>query len=172
MANEFAIATVARTILRLIEAHCPRREFAETPVFAIHDGSGRGDPVREGFTLVLWRVTVDGLSRDVPPSPGAGRPPAPTALPLRLSFLLTPWAQQPERQLRLLGWALRFIAEHPVLPAATLNECGEDAAFAIDESLTLRLDELPTEEYLMLCERVGGRSAAPIGLVVAPLLLR
>ena len=56
--------------------------------------------------------------------------------------MLTPWAAEAERQLRLLGWAMRFIEDNTVLPAAVLNQSlsrRERPVFEPDEAVEIVL---------------------------------
>jgi hypothetical protein len=161
MASELAIAAVARTLLRLLEEQCPRSEFSGTPRFVLLAGPDQGDtPVTEGFTLLLWRVTVNGTQRNQLPRRAADgslrRPP----LPVDLHFLLTPWAVEAERQLRLTGWTLRFMEDHSVLPAALLNQSltrRERAAFEPDEAVELFFDAPSLPDYLGLWDKFRSR---------------
>src|SRR5262245_11022355 len=104
MASHLAIAAVARTILRLIEQQCPRDEFTAAPTFGLYHSHDFGAAtISEGFSLMLYRVTVNS-ARNQPPRRGPDGVKHRPALPLDLHFLLTPWASEAERQLRLLGW--------------------------------------------------------------------
>ena len=87
MANYLAIAAVAKTVLKLVEDHCPRDEFAATPKFTLVSGHDFGaTPVAEGFTLLVWRVSVNSAVRNQParrtPDGRKRRP----ALPVDLGF--------------------------------------------------------------------------------------
>jgi Pvc16 N-terminal domain len=160
MASFLAIAAVARTVLRLLEEQVPREEFTKPPTFALYQGHNFGTPaIDEGFSLMLYRVTVNG-ARSQPPTrslDGVKRRPA---LPLDLQFLLTPWAQEPERQLRLLGWAMRFLHDHAVLPANELNHSlsqRELAVFRADEGVELFCDPPSVADYLGLWDKYKTR---------------
>ena len=43
------------------------------------------------------------------------------SLAVDLSILLTAWAAEPERQLRLTGWLMRFLEDNAIVPAALLE---------------------------------------------------
>jgi hypothetical protein len=67
-------------------------------------------------------VAVNATMRNQPPRrtpDGRKRRPA---LPVGLWLMITPWSTEAERQLRLMGWAMRFIEDHAILPAALLNQ--------------------------------------------------
>jgi hypothetical protein len=160
MANYLAIAAVARTILRMVEQQCPRDEFAGTPRFALYHSHDFGTvTISEGFSLMLYRVTINS-ARNQPPRrapDGSKRRPA---LPVDLHFLLTPWAGEAERQLRLLGWAMRFIEDNTVLSANELNHSlsrRDRPAFGPDETVELACDPPAIADYLGLWDKYKAR---------------
>src|SRR6185295_2604269 len=109
MANYLAIAAVAKTLLRLIEEQCPRDDFTGTPTFKLYQTHDFGTPaIVEGFSLMLYRATVNTATRNQPPRRGPDGVKRRPSLPVDLHFMLTPWAAEAERQLRLLGWVMRF----------------------------------------------------------------
>jgi len=161
MANYLAIAAVAKTLLRLIEEQCPREEFSGTPSFALYSGHDFSTPaVTEGFSLLLYRVTVSTVLRNQPPRRGPDGVKKRPSLPLDLAFMLTPWAAEAERQLRLLGWAMRFIEDNTVLPAALLNQSlarRERPAFEPDEAVEIFCDPPAIADYLGLWDKFKTR---------------
>ena len=156
MANYLAIAAVAKTILRLIEEQCPRDEFSTTPSFLLYSSHDFGTPaLTEGFSLMLYRVTVNTV-RNQPPRRGPDGVKKRPALPLDLSFMLTPWATETERQLRLLGWAMRFLEDHSVVPASVLNQSlsrRERPVFDPDEAIEIYCDPPAIADYLGLWDK-------------------
>lgn len=164
MARTSAIAAVARTVLRMLELHCPRDEFIGEPGFVLHAGP-EGQRVDEGFSVGVWRLAVNTTLRHVPPRRGPdGRVRRPS-LPVDLWLLVTPWSTEPERQLRLAGWALRHLDDHPVLPAALLNEAltrSDPPAFDPDEAVELVNDALPVADYLGLWDKYRNRWQTPL----------
>lgn len=160
MATYLGIAAVARTILRLIEQECPRDEFAGTPSFALYQSHDFGAvTITEGFSLMLYRVSVN-AARNQPPRRRADGTRCRPSLPVDLQFLLTPWAAEAERQLRLLGWAMRFLEDHAVLPANELNHSlsrRERAVFDPDELVELSCDPPNVADYLGLWDKYKAR---------------
>lgn len=161
MANYLAIAAVAKTVLKLMEDHCPRDEFATTPQFVLYSGHDFQAPaVTEGFSVLVWRVAINTTLRNQPPRrtpDGRRRRPA---LPLDLGLMLTPWAADAEGQLRLLGWALRFIEDHSVVPAALLNQAlsrRNVPAFNADEAIEIVHDTPALPDYLGLWDKFRNR---------------
>lgn len=161
MANYLAIAAVAKTVLKLMEDHCPREEFSATPKFVLYSGHDFQAPaVTEGFSLLVWRVAINAAMRNQPPRrmPDGRRRRPP--LPLDLGLMLTPWATDAEGQLRLLGWALRFIEDHAVVPASLLNQALSRRtvpAFNADEAIEIVQDTLVVPDYLGLWDKFRNR---------------
>ena len=161
MANYLAIAAVAKTLLKLLEDHCPRDEFAAAPQFVLYSGHDFQTPaVSEGFSLLVWRVAVNATLRNQParrtPEGRRRRP----ALPLDLGLMVTPWSADAEGQLRLMGWALRFLEDHAVVPASLLNQALSDRtvpAFQPDEAIELVQDSLAVPDYLGLWDKFRNR---------------
>jgi hypothetical protein len=160
VASYLAIAAVARTLLRLIEQECPRDEFAATPTFALYHSHDFGSAtITEGISLMLYRVTVNG-ARNQPPRRGRDGVPHRPPLPVDLHFLLTPWAGEAERQLRLLGWAMRFVEDHAILAANELNHSltrRDRPAFRPEEMVELYCDPPAIADYLGLWDKYKAR---------------
>jgi hypothetical protein len=157
MANYLAIAAVARTLLRLLEEQCPREEFSTAPSFVLYSSHDFSTPVvTEGFSLLLYRVTVNNVMRNQPPKRQTDGVKMRPSLPLDLSFMLTPWAGEAERQLRLLGWAMRFLEDNAVLSASVLNQSlsrRERPAFDPHEAVEIFCDPPSLPDYLGLWDK-------------------
>lgn len=161
MANHLAIAAVAKTVLKMVEDHCPREEFASTPAFTLYAGHDfSAAPVTEGFSLVVWRIGVNGAVRKPAPRRDAdGRKRMPS-LPVDLSFMLTAWSSEAERQLRLTGWAMRFLEDNAIVPAALLNQSltrRNVPAFRPDEAVEILLEPLNLADHLALWDKFRNR---------------
>lgn len=161
MANHLAIAAVAKTILKMVEDHCPREEFAATPTFTLYGSHDFTNPqVTEGFSLLVWRIQPSAALRKPQPVREAdGRKRLPS-LAVDLSILVTAWAAEPERQLRLTGWLMRFLEDNAVVPAALLNQALTQRnvpAFKPDEAIELLLDPLTLPDHLGLWDKFRSR---------------
>lgn len=161
MANHLAIAAVAKTILKMVEDHCPREEFASTPTFTLYGGNDFTSPqVTEGFSLLVWRIQPSAaLRRSQPLREADGRKRLPS-LAVDLSILVTAWAAEPERQLRLTGWLMRFLEDNAIVPAALLNQSLSQRsvpAFKPDEAVELMLDPLSLPDHLGLWDKFRTR---------------
>jgi hypothetical protein len=160
MASYLAIAAVARTLLRLIEQECPREDFSGTPSFVLFQSHDFGSAaITEGFSLMLYRVTVNNARNQPPrrlPDGSRKRPP----LPVDLHFLVTPWAGEAERQLRLLGWVMRFLEDNALLAANELNTALSRRGrpvFEPDEMVELSCDPPGIADYLGLWDKYKAR---------------
>ena len=161
MANHLAIAAVAKAILKMVEDHCPRDEFAATPTFTLYGSHDFGSPqVTEGFSMLVWRIQPSAALRKPQPVREAdGRKRMPS-LAVDLSILMTAWAAEPERQLRLTGWLLRFLEDHAIVPAALLNQALTQRgvpAFKPDEAIELLLEPLNLPDHLGLWDKFRNR---------------
>lgn len=161
MANHLAIAAVAKTILKMVEDHCPREEFAATPTFTLYGSHDFTNPqVTEGFSLLVWRIQPSAaLRKPQPVREVDGRKRLPS-LAVDLSILVTAWAAEPERQLRLTGWLMRFLEDNAVVPAALLNQALTQRnvpAFKPDEAIELLLDPLTLPDHLGLWDKFRSR---------------
>jgi hypothetical protein len=126
MATFRAIAAVGEGVRRLLEGACPRADFPTAEFALIQTGQLLTPPMKEGVSLFLYRVSINGAGRNravrVRQDGTRFRP----SLPVDLYYLLTPWAESALRQQRLLGWAMRTLEDTPILPAGMLNQAGPE----------------------------------------------
>jgi hypothetical protein len=141
-----AIAATGQAILGLLADACPKPEFAAArfELFQVEDFQGR---MEEGISLYLFRVAVNGSRRNLAPTVAANgkrfRPP----IPLDLHFMLSAWAKTAVKQQRLLGWAIRTLADLPILPASLLNHYGpETDIFKPADTVELVFDQLTLQD--------------------------
>jgi hypothetical protein len=154
MAHRRAIGVVSRALLTLLYERHPRDEFGTLPV-EIYQAKDFASPMRQGFSVFLWRVTPNTTQRALPPRrlPDGTRTRPP--LPVDLHYCLTPWAESAEIQHRLLGWMLRMVDDLGPLPAEMLNHfVAEDDTFRDPEALDLVLDPLAVTDYLSFWDRL------------------
>lgn len=175
MANHLAIAAAAKTILKMVEDHCPREEFAATPTFTLYGSHDFGSPqVTEGFSLLVWRIQPSAALRKPQPVREAdGRKRLPS-LAVDLSILVTAWAAEPERQLRLTGWLMRFLEDNAIVPAALLNQALTQRnvpAFKPDEAIELLLEPLTLPDHLGLWDKFRNRWMTSVNYSVRMLQL-
>jgi hypothetical protein len=152
MASYQGVAAASQAIIGLLADACPRPEFAGAR-FELYQAVNFQSPMEEGVSLFLYRVTVNMTRRNLPPRT------APTglryrpSLPVDLYYMLTAWARTGSRQQHLLGWAMRTLHDHPILPAGLLNHFGPDPnTFRPEEAVELFADSIPVADMGTLWE--------------------
>ncbi len=158
MAKHQAIAATSNALLGLLRDRYPRDEFGTSLDFQLYQSRDFETPMREGFSVFLYRVTINGTVRNMTlrraPDGRRFRP----SLPVDLHYLVTPWAEDGERQHRMLGWAMRFMEDLCVLTAGHLNHyVAETDIFAPNEGLEIICDPLALVDYLTLWDRLRHR---------------
>ncbi|MDJ0642073.1 MAG: DUF4255 domain-containing protein [Erythrobacter sp.] len=156
MAHYRAIAATSATLRALIQERYPRDEFGNGLVvddfrFADHENP-RTD---EGFSLLLWRVTINKELRARPPRTDVFGNTFKPSLPLDLHYMVIPFATSVERQHRMLGWVMRMFADVGHISPSQLNAyLAEDDIFPPTEDVELVIDPLPLADHLTLWERL------------------
>ena len=141
-------------MLGLMADRYPRADFGSALELLLYQAKDFEAPMSEGFSLFLYRVTVNGTVRNLTyrRSPDGTR--YKPSLPLDLHYLLTPWATDAERQLRMLGWALRFVEDIGILGAGQLNHyIAETDTFRADETVEVIADPMSLVDYLNLWDK-------------------
>ncbi|MCM8593848.1 Pvc16 family protein [Accumulibacter sp.] len=141
--------------------------------FAFFNALVAETPPAEGFYFCLWRVGIGGMPRRLPPRrTPAGQVYRPS-LPVDLYFLLLPVAGNADKQALMLGWALSFMNDLPMLSGETINRYtrGEPTIFESTESVELIADPLSTADYLSLWDRVKTGFQAGMTYVARMVLL-
>jgi hypothetical protein len=171
MASPNAVAAVSRALLGLLEEHCPPALLAN-PEFKLYHGVDFERPITEGFSLCLYRVSINASVRNHPPRRSAdGRRYRPS-LPVDLHYLLTPWASDAERQQRALGWSMRFLEDLGSLPAALLNNyVAEQDTFRPEEAVEIVCDPLPLPDYLSLWDKLKPKMQTSITYALRMVML-
>ena len=91
--------------------------------------------MEEGVSIYLYRVAVNMTRHNTPRLGADGRRYRP-ALPVDLYFMLTPWAKSASQQHSLLGWAMRELANTPIIPAGYLNQySAQEQTFRSNETV-------------------------------------
>lgn len=170
MANYRAIAAASTTLQSLLRDRYPRDAFGTGLPVELYQPKDFATPMGEGIAVCLWRVAPNTTRRNLPPRTDAlGRRFRPS-LPIDLNYLLVPFAEQAERQQRLLGWLLRAMEDLGPLVAAQLNHAlSESDVFADVESVDLLNDPLALADYLTLWDRI--KALPPSATYVMRLLL-
>jgi hypothetical protein len=151
MAGYPAIATMSEAVLGLLRNASAGGEF--DGVELAHYGSANfQSPMTLGLSLYLYRISVS-ANRNRPWRLGAdGRRYRPS-LPLDAHFLLTAWAEDPIKQQRMLGFAIRTLEDTPILPAGILNQYApEPDVFRPDETVELVFEAVSVQDASYIWE--------------------
>lgn len=155
MATHQAIAAAGAAIRGLIRERYPRDDFGTLVVECYQARDLEKGLNSDGFAILLWRVAINTQRRARGPRTDLfGRRFRPS-LPIDLSFLIVPVASAAEKQLRMLGWAMRAIEDSSRLTAAQLNHyLAEDDIFSPEEEVDLVCDPLSVTDQLTLWDRL------------------
>ena len=172
MANYRAIAATSTALAGLIRDRYPRPEFGAGMDIALYPTRDFENPMQDGLSIYLYRVAVNGAIRNLTlrrsPDGRRFRP----SLPLDLYYMVTPWAQDIERQHRMLGWVMRLLDDTAVLSAGHLNHyLAETDTFAATEGLEIICDPLTLSDYLTLWDRLRPRLPASATYVLRMVLI-
>ena len=97
MATYNALAAVSRALLGLIEEHCPSALLIN-PEFKLYHAPDFDRPMSEGFSLFLYRVSINASVRNLPPRRTAdGRRPGRRSAPATASVPAAPAMSAPAR---------------------------------------------------------------------------
>jgi hypothetical protein len=148
MATYHAIATTGEAILGVLRAACPKPEF-DGIQFGLYQSFDFQNPMKEGISLYLYRVSTNTTRRNLPPRiDTAGRRHRPP-LPIDLHYLLVPWAATAEKQQWLLGWSMRTLEDTPILSSNVLNYYGSAGeTFRPEESIELVCEPIALQDIV------------------------
>lgn len=161
MADYRAIAATSNTLEGLIRDRYPRDEFGDGLQVSLYQTRDFADPMQDGFSVYLYRVSINGNRRNhVARRTADGRRLRPS-LPVDLAYMITPWAQDVERQHRMLGWVMRLMEDQAILSAGHLNHyMPETDTFAPNEAVEIVCEPLSLADYLTLWDRLLPRLPA------------
>jgi hypothetical protein len=161
MANYRAIAAVSSALQGLIRDRYPRDEFGSGLDIELYQTRNFENPMQDGFSVYLFRVAINGAVRNLTLRRTADGRRFRPSLPLDLHYMITPWAQDVERQHRMLGWVMRMLEDIGVFSAGHLNHyLTETDTFAPHEGLEIICDPLSLSDYLTLWDRLRPRLPA------------
>lgn len=155
MANYRAIAAASTTILGLLRDRFPSTDFGGSLNIELYQSKDFQSPMKEGIAICLWRVAPNVTRRALGPRTDIhGRRFRPS-LPLDLYYLAVPFADDSERQQRLLGWMLRAMHDlGPLVPSELNHFLAESNIFAEAETLDVVNDPLAISDQLTLWDRI------------------
>ena len=161
VANFRAIAAISTALAGLIRDHYPRAEFGAGLDIELYQTRDFEDPMQNGFSVYLYRVAINGAMRNLTLRRTTDGRRFRPSLPLDLHYMITPWAQDIERQHRMLGWVMRMLEDTSILSAGHLNHyLAETDTFAVHEGVEIICDPLSLNDYLTLWDRLRPRLPA------------
>ncbi len=155
MANYRAIAAASATLQGLLRDSFPNGDFGGPLNIELYQAKDFAAPMKEGIAICLWRIAPNISRRSLGPRTDIYGRRFKASLPLDLYYLLVPFADDSERQQRLLGWMLRAMHDLGPLVASQLNHfLAESDIFAEAESLDMVNDPLSVADQLTLWDRI------------------
>jgi hypothetical protein len=173
MAKHSAIGATSAALKGLIVDRYPRDDFGSGLDVQLYQTRQFESPMQEGFSIYLFRVAVNGSVRNRAPRRTPDGKRFRPSLPLDLYYMVTPWAQDVEKQHRMLGWVMRLLEDTGVLSAGHLNHyVHETDTFGPSEGLEIICDPLSLSDYLTLWgDRLRPRLPASATYVLRGLLI-
>jgi hypothetical protein len=154
MARALGIAAVSATLMGLLRDRY-RDEFGPSLAFELYQARNFDNPMKEGIAICLWRVAPNVNRRNFSTRTDRFGRRFRGSLPLDLFYLIVPFADQAERQQRLLGWLMREMHElGPMAPTQLNHYLAESDIFAEAESLDAVAEPLSVADYLTLWDRL------------------
>jgi hypothetical protein len=153
VANFAGIAGAARSLQRLLDSSLQEAQDVPVPgkttravLVRAADFSDTAAPLQIGspaLSVFLYRVDFNKTMSAAWAAVGSldGR----AYLAVDLHFLLTPWADNAEYELRILGKAMQCLQARPILAGPLLFP---DAAWAPNESVQVVPEDVPTETLM------------------------
>jgi hypothetical protein len=146
MATYQAIGSMAQAVVQLLAQSWDSTVLGGIhPQFEVYQGRDFHAPMDVGLSVFVYRVELDTVQRTYPPADANHRNP----LPLQVSFLLTPWAQDVSAEHVLLGWGMRAIADNPILSSGFLN-AAVSGVYRPEETVELVPVSLSNDEIFQL----------------------
>jgi len=141
---------VGQAIVALLKTAGSASEFGSAEVKLFHARDFQKG-LEEGVSVYLYRVTVSGARRNMPPTQSPTGKPYRQPLPVDLYYLITPWAKTAEMQHLILAWSMRTIEDSPSFPSALLNSYVPDS-FRPEEGVDLIHDTVSVQDMSYIWE--------------------
>lgn len=155
MANFNAIGAISATLAGLIRDNYPRDDFGTALHVQLYQTRNFENPMEEGFSIYLYRVAINGGVRNTTCRRTFDGRRFKPSLPLDLYYMITPWAEDTERQHRMLGWAMRMFEDTGTLSSSYLNDSAATTNIFMDtESVDIICDPLTLNDYLTIWDRL------------------
>ncbi len=144
MATADAIAAFGDTLVKLLQNGLSGL-VGSTNIFLSTPSEFKNfAPNEPSVTVFLYNVGVIAEFRNVPRRTTAGTTQQPS-LPLKLHFLITPWAPVARDSYAIAGAILALLFEHPVISGGEL--LGRPGTWAPDDRVEIIFENLPVEDH-------------------------
>jgi hypothetical protein len=174
MAQYTAIAAVGTAIANLLK-DASRTEFPQAQFNLLQAADftvSNALPTPEGASIFLYKVAISSQRRNFPVRADEAGLRYKPSMPVDLYFMITPWATDATRQLRLLGWIMRVIEDNPILPATLLNELEQNGKiFSAAENVELFFEPLSLADTAVLWENLKQVKVMPALTYIARMVL-
>ena len=148
MATADVLRDMGDTLVYLLRAGIPGGFVDPSDIFLATPDEFKELNPGPSITIFLYRVAVNPEMRNGPlrirPDGKRARP----LLPLELSYLVTPWANDTRDEVRIVGRVLQVLYDHAELGPADL----QGPSWTADDSVQLALETLPLEQHLRIWE--------------------
>jgi hypothetical protein len=166
VASIYAIAAVTQTILGILSDAVPDDfEGASFEALQMADFQ-KPKPVEEGISMLLYRVAVSPLQRNLQPRTEINGKTVRPPLPVDLHYLMTAWGKSAANQQRLLGWCMRTLEDVRNLTPSLLNHYGgPEIVFKVNETVDLVYEPIPTTEFASLWDVLKPNLHVSVGYI-------
>jgi hypothetical protein len=145
MAGPEVVRDMGDTLVTILQAGIPPAlvPAARIMVATPDEFSGLEDPPQPTVTVFLYRTTVVPSVRNAPKRLRADGRVMRQALPLELSYLITPWARQTRDELLIAGRILQVLHDRAELGATDLV----GASWEPTDTVQICFESLPLEDH-------------------------
>jgi hypothetical protein len=173
MARYQAIAATSNAIRLLLENAAATSEWSNGE-FELYQADELQTPVdtsKPKVSVYLYRILLSSVRRDRGPRVALDGVRYQPSIPLDLHYLVTAWSSDPTTAHQLLGWAIRVLADTPVVPTGLLNEyTAASEIFAPDETVELVWESLSLTDLYDIWQ-VSSQKQAPSASFIARMVV-
>jgi uncharacterized protein DUF4255 len=161
MATTRGIEATAEAIRSLLRDRYVPADFSQPLEFEVFQQADFLEPpFATGASVFVHRATINGTARHPRGRVRDDGRKEPPKLPVDAHLLLTAWGKTAGLQLAVLGWAMRVLEDHPILPQGLLNR-GTGDVFFPGEAVEVGVDDMPNDELLHLWELLAPQAFQP-----------
>jgi len=154
MATHRGIESACQAVVELLRDNYDPAAFNRDLEFRVLSTGGFDGGLGAGVSVFLYRIMINEAHRTPPGRRGDDGLPRPTQLPVDVHMILTVWAPDASLQQSIVGWMMRTLEDHRVLPPGLLNRI-TPGVFRDDEALEVLPADMVTEDLLHLWELLG-----------------